>query len=557
MRKLLLLLVSASLISPAISAAPEKKSNKTVKRVPANSSTKTKAKSTAAKPRTKVPPKSQPVAAPAKPRTAPIARDGAMRGQLSQALKLAQSGQYLNAANALFSLSRRTELQAERPQIKYILGLMLMELKLNQVAAFQFVDVIRMKHPKYSKQAIEKLSIVADNLGDDTILNYAVSRVDLSEFPANKRDMVYFRLGEIKLKAGNASQAADLLGRVSDSSSYFYQAQFSKGLAELQGKQVDAALATFKKMYDARLLAPITDTNKVAAQLGIARALYQKQDWEAAIEAYSQVPRDTLMWHDAVFEQSWAMLRAARFRSALSNFQSLHSQYYEDFYMPESLLLRAIVYLYICKYDEMEKVLGLFEKTYGPVRRQISDFIKSSNDPNVYFAEIEKANIVKRTEKSMNLRLPFLVTRHVLEEGNVKRAMNYLSRVNEERERIESNSSFRASPIGQYAIKILANRTKNTRVAVGDMVKAHLQAMRGDLRDLYEQAGFIRYEMINGKKEVVKKKISGKEVSEEQIDDKIDRKFYIQNGYEYYPFQGEYWLDEVGNYHYLGKQSCE
>ena len=122
---------------------------------------------------------------------------------------------------------------------------------------------------------------------------------------------------------------------------------------------------------------------------------------------------------------------------------------------------------------------------------------------------------------------------------------------------MESNSSFRASPLGQYSLKILANRSKNTKFAIGDMVKAHLLNMRVELRDLYEQAGFIRYEMITGRKESIKKKIAGKDISGDQIDEKINRKFYIENGYEYYPFQGEYWLDEVGNYHYLGKQSCE
>jgi hypothetical protein len=88
------------------------------------------------------------------------------------------------------------------------------------------------------------------------------------------------------------------------------------------------------------------------------------------------------------------------------------------------------------------------------------------------------------------------------------------------------------------------------------MMKAHLLNMRAELHDLYEQAGFIRYEMINGRKESVKKKIAGKDLGE-QIDDDVNRKFYIENGFQYYPFQGEFWLDEIGNYHYLGKQSCE
>ena len=60
------------------------------------------------------------------------------------------------------------------------------------------------------------------------------------------------------------------------------------------------------------------------------------------------------------------------------------------------------------------------------------------------------------------------------------------------------------------------------------------------------------------KKEAIKKRIAGKNLGEGAAEvETRDRSFYVQNGYEYYPFQGEFWLDEIGNYHYLGKQSCE
>ena len=54
----------------------------------------------------------------------------------------------------------------------------------------------------------------------------------------------------------------------------------------------------------------------------------------------------------------------------------------------------------------------------------------------------------------------------------------------------------------------------------------------------------------------MKKKISEKDLPAEQIDEKSDRDYYIQNGFEYWPFRGEYWLDELGNYHYVGTQAC-
>lgn len=487
----------------------------------------------------------------AAPKTSPL------KQQMNQALALARSGQYEQASNALFQLARRAELQAERPQLKYVLGVMLMEMKLNQVAAFQFVDVIRMGNSKYVRLAIQKLSVVADSLGDDTLLNYAVSKVDLNDFPSQNKDMLYFRIGEIKMKARDFANAFELFSKVSTGSRYYNQAVFQKGLAQLELNQVDTALQTFQTLASSRENAPVTDTNRVSAQIGIARALYQKQDWDASIEAYAQIPRDHFLWHDALFESSWAMLRAARFRSVLSNFHSLHSSYYEDFYIPESLLLRAIVYLYICKYDEMEKVLSLFESTYGPIRARIGDFIRANNDGMEYFVEIERGQKIKRGEKAPALRLPYNVVKNISEQGNVKRAMFYVKRLNDEKGRIDANPGYRSTPVGQYALKVINNRQRNAKLSVGDMVKAHLLNMRVELRDLYEQAGFIRYEMINGKKENLKTKLAGKDLPAEQIDEKIDRTFYVQNGYEYYPFQGEYWLDEIGNYHYLGKQSCE
>lgn len=479
-------------------------------------------------------------------------KDSSLKAQLSNALSLAQAGQFQPAAQALFNLLKRPELENERPQIKYILGKMLVELKYPQVAAYQFVDVIRSGNQKYLKKAIEELSLVADSLGDDTLLNYAVSKVDVNDFPEKNKDMIYFRIGEIKLKSKNYEDAVSAFNKVTFGSSYNNQALFNKGLAYLEMNKMDSAINIFQQIIEHRSKGPVTDTNKVAAQLALARSYYQKQEWDTSIEAYSQIPRDHFMWHDALFEQSWAMLRGARFRSALSNFQSLHSSYYDDFYIPESLLLRAIVYLYICKYDEMEKVLTLFEKTYSPVKARIGSFLGNNSESLSYYNELEK----KITANTSAMRLPYLVLKNVSEEGDVRRSLSYLKKLQEEKLAIETSGSYRASGLGQYSIRVLNTRIKNTKNLIGDMVKFHLQNMKDEIADLFEQSSFIRYEMINGKKESLRKKIGGRELPQ-TIDNQIDREFYIENGFEFYPFQGEYWLDEIGNYHFLGKQSCE
>ena len=496
-------------------------------------------------------------AAPARA-TMPSSASPALQRQLSEALTMARNGQYQQAAPVLFALSRRNELQAERMQIKYILGLSLSELKLYQTAAFQFVDVIRNGGSHYVRQSIDRLSIAADALGDDTLLNYAISKVRLDEFPEKQKEVIYFRLGEIKLRNGQFAEAADLFSRVSPGSRYASTAKFNRGLALLESRKPAEALPLFQSLNHGRAQASVTDVNKVSSKLAIARTYYQMQDWDKAVEAYREIPRDSEYWHQALFELSWAELRAAKFRSTLSNMQSLHSAFYEDSYIPESLLIRSIVYLYICKFEETDKTLNLFEKTYDPVRNSISHFLETTRDPLQYFAEAEKAFYIRKDKKAASgMILPYMAIRSILDEGNVKRSFQYLKALTDEKGRIEVLPAIARSALGPYALRVLANRFKNAKVANGEFVRAHLQNMKKDLDDFFEQAGFIRYEMINGKKELLKKRIAGKEVPKALIDEKMDRVFYVQNGYEYWPFDGEYWLDEIGNYHYLGQQSCE
>ncbi len=481
---------------------------------------------------------------------------------LNRALQMAKAGQYQEASMRLFQLSYTPRYRAKRMQIKYILGLMLYQMKLNQVAAFQFIAVVKDGANQYLKQALEKLSLAADGLGDDTLLNYAISRVKVDEFPRVHRDMLSYRIGEFQLRNKQWDEAAANFTRVQRSSNLFPKAKYMEGLSYAESNQARKAVMAFNDLIQARETSGVTDPARVAAVMGKARSLYQLKDWDGAIENYREVPRDTQFWHDTLFESSWAMLQSGRFRSALSNFHSLHSSYYEDTYLPESLLLRSIVYLYICKYDEMEKVLNLYNKIYKPVYKGIETTLSSYRDPVQYFNEVVRVILdYKKNGDEINkskYSIPFLVVRRILQEGDFQTSYNYIKKLLDEKRAIQAMPpQWRTSALGKYSMKVVDTRLLKARQRAGRQIKTHMENLKEELVELFEQEGFIRYEMINGKKEALKKKIAGKDLPEQQIDEKSSRDYYIQNGYEYWPFRGEYWLDELGNYHYVGTQSCE
>lgn len=478
------------------------------------------------------------------------------KNQIDEAARLIKSGQGMTGAQQLLEISKNNKEISEKARIKYLMGIALMEYGLNQTAAFQFVEAIRTSDKTWTKPSIEKLLIATDKLGDETLLNFAIQRVEISEIPETHREMIYFRLAEIKQNAGDYKEAIELYKKVSSNSRYYYKALYKMGLAYSEIKNTEPAIDSFKKLLNSRESASVTDTNRVLAQMAIARTYYQSQDWNKSIEAYAKIPKDHLLWHDALFEKTWAMLRAGRLRSTLSNFQSLHSSYYEDFYFPETLLLRAIVYLYICQYDEVEKVLSLYDKQYAPIIKKIDSALKS-NKADLFYKEIYSNYKIKENGLDRSIQnIPYNVMRHISEEGDVKRSYAYLKKIAAEKALVDNNSYFKQSKIGQYTLRILANRINSTKIVLANQVKTHLLAVKKELADLEEQASFIRYEVINGKKELLKQKLRFKNpVAGASPRDK--RSFYTENGYEYYPFQGEYWLDEIGNYHYSGKQTCE
>jgi tetratricopeptide (TPR) repeat protein len=478
---------------------------------------------------------------------------------LADALTLAKAGKYAEASKRLFQLSYSPRFRDKRMQIKYILGMTLHQMKLNQVAAFQFIGVIKEGNNKYIKQSLEKLSLAADALGDDTLLNYAISRINVDEFPRVHRDMLHYRIGEYQARNKQYDQAAQSFSRVSRGTNLYMTAKYQEGLSYTEAGQLDRALQAYEELIQSRAGGAVNDKSKVAGMMGKARVLYQQKKWDEAIETYREIPRDSEFWHDTIFESSWAMLRSGRFRSAISNFQTLHSAFYEDQYLPESLLLRSIVYLYICKYDEMDKVLTLFSNIYKPVYSQIDRTLQSSDNPDRYFNminDIMKMNKKGKVDKA-SLPIPYIVAQKIVREADFQNAFAYIRKLLEEKKRVQVLAGgWGASPVGQYSVKVLNTRIQKAKEKAGKIVRNHMLLIREELVDQIEQEGFARYEMINGRKESLKKRIAGKELPDQQVDESNQRDYYIQNGYEYWPFRGEYWLDELGNYHYVGTQSC-
>lgn len=483
------------------------------------------------------------------------------RSQFSKALRLFRGRRYRLSAQLLYKLSNNSAYSSKKYEIRYLLGRALQKLGLLQSASFQFIGVAEHGSNKFVQKSLAQLSLVANELDDDTALDYAISKININKFPRSQRSMLYFRIGEAQLRNKNYTSAVKNFSKVSRKSIWYRKAQYLQGLGYSFLKKNRSAIRSFDRLINSNRDQSLINETRTVGLLGKARVFYQAQQWDKAIEYYKQIPRDSQTWRESLFESSWAMLRSGKFRSAISNFQTIHSPYYENFYQPESLVLRSIVYLYICQYEEMKKTLSLFNRVYSPVQKSVKNYLRRNKNPKTYFSEIYKFLKVYElkgdTASLRNGKLPFMVSQYIVSKADIKRSYRYITKINKERRKITAlGTRWRRSALGRQLRSDLSRRIIRARRKTGKQIKLHLERLETELIGVFEQEGFARFEMLNGRRQELKKKVADRSDLDIYGELNRSRDFYIKNGYEYWPFQGEYWLDELGNYHYVGAKSC-
>ena len=471
---------------------------------------------------------------------------------LDKALNLIKAGDYVEGTKKLFLLSRNKHLKKRRMEINFILGKTFLKMGLLHSASFHFVSVIDVGDSSYVRRSLEHLSQIAARLGDKKMLKFAITRDGARKVQGEQRDSLYYQYGKYQAEKKNYKKGLFYLEKIKPSSSFYPKARYRIGLAYAQQRQNRKALLAFNDILSHNL--SITDPVRTAALMGKARVYYQSKKWNQAVQYYRQIPKDTSFWHDMLFENSWALLRGGRFRSALNGFQTLHSSYYEDYFQPGSLLLRSIIYMYICKYDEMGKVLDLFRLTYSPVRKKLKNLLKTNRKINYYSLADFQSHSANADSRQM---LPHSIARKIQRESDFRSLDNYLKQLEVEKKTIQNLPlSWRMSKAGRYSMRLVTANQKKTGNLINKVIKAHLKSALSQLNHFFNQQDYLKYEMLRGKRQMLSKKIARKSLKDVQIIQKTSRDFFVQNGFEFWPFQGEYWLDELGNYHYVGLQNC-
>lgn len=125
-----------------------------------------------------------------------------------------------------------------------------------------------------------------------------------------------------------------------------------------QINQVDSALRATKLLKESGQT--VIGQDQVASAQ--ARALFQKGELDAALDAYAQIPKSSPLWIESVEERAWTYLRKDDFDKALGDSITLLSPALAPLVGPESYFFANLMALKACDYPRIFKNSENFKK---------------------------------------------------------------------------------------------------------------------------------------------------------------------------------------------------
>jgi tetratricopeptide (TPR) repeat protein len=522
--------------------------------------------------------------APVDPKTTAIAKE-----RLAAAKKLLDEKATETAALAFDQILREPTFAEVHDEARYQRAKALVRMGLNHSALAAFDDILE-KGPRGSRfyhSAMEWVFHVGRKLKNEQPVLNRVARHAQWGFPPAYEDRFHFLLAKYEFERGRALADA---GRSADAKAawvearrlaslvrqeagarppapvdspaagedaagdVFAKARFVDGLVLFAQGEDQASVEAFKDVV--RLTNPKKGRHpdpelRELAFLQLARIHYQNRQNRYAIWYYGKMPWGGERWLEGLWEASYAHYRIGDYEKTLGNLLTLQSPYFQEEYFPESYVLEAIVYYENCRYPEARRVLESFSRLYEPVYEELAGITTRPQTPEAYF------EVIERSPRGKSGAIMRRILKVAYTDQNIRRLAESIGEIEDEMDRGIGGRrpEFRESALAKDLLGELGADKAALVQEAGARARGKLEYERDSLRTLLAQALRIQIEVSRKEREA----LEGALAKGSQVDVVRDLKYStaVSDEHLYWPYEGEFWRDELGTYSYTLTKGCK
>ena len=410
--------------------------------------------------------------------------------------------------------------------------------------------------------ALVRLVRISEQSGDMDDLRRVAAKLPVDAWPRSAQPTLAYLQGLRLLEQEELGRALTALRQVPTHSPHGLQARYLEGIIHNRQGRPKSAVRAFQEVLQtdaeasSRAEALRLGELKNLALVDVARIHYGLELYARAEELYTLVEPESRTWPKARLELAWAQFMQRDTSGSLGQIITVRSPFFaEEPFQPEADILRALNHFTLCEYREVERLTLDFEARIRPVQRELQAFARSYATAEgrkladqawaTYFDDFPSESVLGREIFAHLLRDRDLATQVRRLEG-IERE---IALIGQQKARWSEAMELRLQPV-------LEAERQRTRRRAGLLLLAEVAELSVELRELLAQSEIIRFEAndaMRGEIEYIADQIGMGQlppVAEAEIP------YATSAGEVYWPFNGEFWEDELGSYVHVGESGC-
>lgn len=509
-----------------------------------------------------------------------VSGKSAERQRLEQAVTQFKNEQYEQAALTSFDLMADPKMGGFHTEAQYLLAKSLYRMGLYHSSLGEFSKVLsKGGSTKFFKTSLEWLFFISHKTTNETVILDEIAKYSNADFPEKFRSEFRYLLARYHFVRGKALDAVEQKAEADKSFSevkrlalmvpkgdlFYPRAKYLEGLAYFRDNKPETALESMKEVVRVTRSEPgVTGAEAKANQalrelafMQLARTHYGARQNRYAIHYYSKVERGNTQWLEALFEASWANYRVGQYEQALGNLITLASPFFREEYFPEALILKAVIYYENCRYRESSMIVEDFERIYYPVKEQLELLVNKNMDSAEYYNVL--ADVQKKNKESVEKNNTDIILERVLKlaltDQDLKKTNDSILELEAEIDVFgNKGDTFKYSNLSKNLIEGLKIQRTELIKKAGIIAKGKLEFELEELKKLIANGLRIKFETVSKEKEFLEEQLK-----QGGVKDVVKRYKYskaVSDDQLYWPYEGEYWRDELGTYHYTLTKGC-
>jgi hypothetical protein len=242
----------------------------------------------------------------------------------------------------------------------------------------------------------------------------------------------------------------------------------------------------------------------------LARLLYEKGDYALADRLYGEIQKNILEQSQNFLERAWAHYRIGNPEKAMGFLYAFKAPSFQNHFTPEYYILKSFIFKDVCHYKRALEVVSSFNQKYGSTLK----------------------SIYHRGNPEENYTMMLVL----LNKGNINEIWKFLELLEMEKTKLKT---FQDKDLKKYLEKIYLLQIEESTDNLKKTIQEEYENMANQLLRYEEEAHLMEYEISIDMAQRVYQNHYNEESSEKEN---------ASGGIVVYPFQGEFWNDELADY---------